>query len=151
MVMASGLAGATFARALKQGSAFLLDLDSETQHKGALFTSSLTPDFNAASPYFGSAPYTSNQNTGTGYTAGGTVLTSTSLAAASGLLTFDAADLSWASSTITAARGLVIYADGLTNKDVEAVLDFGGDYSTSNGTFAITFNAAGIWYIDYIP
>lgn len=151
MTLASGLMGATLARGLKQGSAFALDLDSETQHKGALFTDSLTPDFNAANPYFGSAPYTSNQVTGTGYTAGGLTLTSTSFAAAAGLLTFDAADLAWASSTITNAEGLVIYADGLTNKDVEAVLDFGAPYSTSNGTFAITFNAAGIWYIDYIP
>jgi hypothetical protein len=151
MAMASGLMGATLGRALKQGSAFAIDLDSETQLKGALFTDSLTPDFNAANPYFGSAPYTSNQVSGTGYTAGGATLTGTSLAAAAGLLTFDATDLSWASSTITNAEGLIIYADGLTNKDVLAALDFGGPYSTSNGTFAITFNAAGIWYIDYIP
>jgi hypothetical protein len=33
MAMASGLMGATLGRALKQGSAFAIDLDSETQLK----------------------------------------------------------------------------------------------------------------------
>lgn len=149
MTMASGLPGATLVRALTQ--ALALDLGSETQLKGALFTDSLTPDFNAANPYFGSSPYTANQVSGTGYTAGGNTLTTTTLTAGSGLLTFDAADASWTSSTITNAEGEVIYADGLTNKDVVVVVDFGAPYSTSNGTFAIARNASGIFTVDYIP
>jgi len=149
MTMASGLMGATLVRALTDTLA--LDLGSETQLKVALFTDSLTPDFNAASPYFGSAPYTSNQVSGTGYTAGGATLTSTTLTASAGIMTFDAADASWSSSTITSAEGAIIYADGLTNKDVVVAVDFGAPYSTSNGTFAITWNASGIFTVDYIP
>lgn len=151
MTLASGMMGATLARALQQGSAFAIDLNSETQLKGALFTDSLTPDFNAANPYFGSSPYTSNQVTGSGYTAGGATLTSTTVTATGGFLTFDAADPSWVSSTITNAEGEVIYLDGLTNKDVWTVTDFGAPYSTVNGTFAITRHASGILTVDYIP
>jgi hypothetical protein len=149
MTMASGLMGATLVRALTD--AIALDLGSETQLKVAMFTDTLTPDFSAASPYFGSAPYTSNQVSGTGYTAGGNTLTSTTLVAATGLMTFDAADASWSSSTITNAEGAIIYADGLTNKDVVLAVDFGAPYSTSNGTFAITWNASGIFTVDYTP
>ncbi len=149
MTMASGLMGATLVRALTD--AIALDLGSETQLKVALFTDTLTPAFDAANPYFGSSPYTANQVSGIGYTAGGATLTSTTLAAASGIMTFDAADSSWASSTISNAEGAIIYADGLTNKDVVCAVDFGAPYSTSNGTFAITWNASGIFTVDYIP
>ena len=149
MAISNALMGATLARALKNQIA--LDLDSETALKCALFTSSLTPDPDAANPYFNASPYTANEVSGTGYTAGGVVLTGTSLGAASGILTFDAADASWSSSTITNAAGAIVYDNSLTNKDVLAAISFGGNYSTSNGTFLITWNAAGLWYVDYIP
>ena len=47
---------------------------------------------------------------------------------------------SWASSTIT-ARGALIYQVGGTTPAV-AVLNFGGDKSTSNTTFQVTFPTA---------
>jgi hypothetical protein len=52
----------------------------------------------------------------------------------------DFADSSWASSTIT-ARGCEIYND--TNGDrTVSVHDFGGNVSSSSGTFTIVFPTA---------
>jgi len=61
------------------------------------------------------------------------------------ILQFDAADPSWTSSTIT-ARYAVIYdrtpASDAT-RPLLALIDFGSNQSTTNGTFAITFDALG--------
>lgn len=62
------------------------------------------------------------------------------------IVQFDAADVSWTSSTITNARYGVIYnrtpATDAT-RPLLGLLDFGSNQSTSNGTFAITFDALG--------
>lgn len=49
-------------------------------------------------------------------------------------------DPSWANSTIT-ARGALIYNSTKSNKAV-AVLDFGSDITSTNGTFLVTFPTA---------
>jgi len=92
-----------------------------------------------------------NEVTGTGYTAGGATLGTKSIAyeGTTNVITLDAADTSWSSSTIT-ARFAVIYDDaGAT--DAEKVLlgyvDFGEDKISSNGTFTIQWDAAGIFAI----
>jgi len=84
-----------------------------------------------------------NEVSGTGYTAGGAFLTSPTVAEATRVTTFDAADVSWASSTIT-ARGAVLYDDAAANDPLIAFIDFGADKSSDNGTFTVQWSASGI-------
>ena len=81
-----------------------------------------------------------NEVTGAGYTAGGTVLTTVSPTSSgtTGYVTFS--DVSWPSSTIT-ANGALIYNASQSNAAV-VVLAFGSDKSVVNGSFEIKFPAA---------
>ena len=94
-----------------------------------------------------------NEVSGTGYTAGGAALTSTEVTLASGLLTFDAADVSWASSTIPNAMAAVFYTNvgASTTDQLISLHDFVTAASTSNGTFQIAWHASGLFTIDYTP
>ena len=82
-----------------------------------------------------------NEASGTGYSAGGQLLsisqvpTSTSTTA---WLDFD--NETWTSSSIT-ARGCMIYNSTQSNKCV-AVLDFGADKTSTDGDFTVIFPAA---------
>lgn len=87
--------------------------------------------------------------TGTGYTAGGATLGTKTITydAATNKIVLDAADVTWASSTIT-ARYAVIYDDTpVSNKPLLGYVDFGADQSSSNGNFTITWDANGIFTI----
>lgn len=88
-----------------------------------------------------------NEVTGTGYTAGGAAATVT-LTAASGNSDKEAiniADVSWASSTITARYGVVYkHRGGLATADeLVAVLDFGADITSTAGTFTVHLTTQG--------
>lgn len=128
-----------------------INLDAET-HKVALITNASTPNFSAAqaAAAYGNAQFT--EVSGAGYTAGGQLLTSTTVTESpASVLMFDAADVSWASSTITGARAALIYADATAAPTADpaiAVINFGADYSTSNGTFTIQWAATGIFTWD---
>ena len=83
---------------------------------------------------------TSNEITGTGYTAGGNTLTATT-PTSSGTVAYVSFDnTSWTSASFT-ARAALIYNSTQGNKSV-AVLDFGSDKTVSNSTFTITFPVA---------
>lgn len=105
-------------------------------YKIALFTDSATLNKNTAS-YTG----LSDEVVGTGYTAGGQELLdfTTALINDTAIMDFTT-DPSWASATIR-ARGALIYNDSLVGKNAVAVLDFGIDYISTNGTFTITLPA----------
>jgi hypothetical protein len=126
-----------------------------TTHKVAMFTNSITNDLTSGSAYqYGVAPYNANEVSGTGYTVGGTALLSTTFAHTSGgVLMWDAADTAWAGSTITNARASLIYADALASPADPGIawINFGGDYSTTSGTFTIQWAAGGIMNVDVIP
>ena len=144
--MASGLYGITFLNALKNDLALDLDDTTADRFKVMLVTSSYTPNF-------GTHDFKSdvtNEVSGTGYDAGGKSLTSVTLTQSGGTITFDAADLTWASSTIT-ARAAVVYDDSLTNDPLIAYIDFGADKSSSAGDFVLSFNASGIFTLDLTP
>lgn len=148
-ITVSGLFVATWTDVLDT-TQLAVDLDLET-HKVAMFTNSITPNFSSDTAY-GVAPYNANEVSGTGYTAGGTVLTSTALSESpTGTIMYDAADTSWASSTITNARGALIYADALAGNNALLLINFGADYSTSNGTFTIQYAATGVFTWDLTP
>ncbi len=147
-ITASGLFVPTFVDVLDT-TQLAIDLDLET-HKGALFSNSITPDFTADTAY-GSAPYNANEVTGTNWPSGGVALTGTTFTGSSGSSTFDGTDVSVASTTITGARGYQLYADALAGNNAIVLVNFGADYSTVAGTFAITWHATGIWIVDWTP
>jgi hypothetical protein len=101
----------------------------------ALYTSSATLNDTTTA-------YTvTNEVSGTGYSAGGNSLTvSQTPTSTSTTAWLDFADSTWSSSTITAA-GALIYNSTNSNKAV-AVLDFGGDKTSTNGDFTIVFPTA---------
>jgi len=147
-VSGSGLFCATFVDVL-DATQLAIDL-SLTTNKWALFTNSIAPNYTTDTAY-GVAPYNANEISGTGYTSGGAVVASPTLTASGGIMTFDQADTSWSSSTITNARAALLYADALAGNNAICLVDFGADYSTSNGTFQITWNASGVFTIDLVP
>jgi hypothetical protein len=114
--------------------------------KAALYPSTITPDFNAAtaSAAYNAGVYSGTELTGTGYTAGGATLATATFTGAAGVATFDAADTSWTTSTITGARGVLIYDDTVSGKPALSLVDLVSSYSTSAGTLLITWAAAGI-------
>lgn len=79
---------------------------------------------------------------GTGYVAGGSALTTKSVTQASSTK-FDADDVSWAGSTIT-ARYAILYNTSMANNDLIACVDFGSDKTTSGTTFTIQWSSSGI-------
>lgn len=125
----------SFKQALLDGE---MDFSSDTSQtfKIALFTSSAT--LGAATTAYS----TTNEVTGTGYTAGGNTLTISANPATSGTTAFlDFADTTWSAATITARGALIYNADGATNPAI-AVLDFGADKTSTAGDFTIQFPTA---------
>jgi|TARA_B100001057_G_scaffold485749_1_gene565900 hypothetical protein len=102
--------------------------------KLALYTSSAT--LNAST----TAYTTSNEVSGTGYTAAGAALTSVTPTTSSTTAFCDFADLTFSSSTIT-ANGALIYNDTQSDKAV-CSLAFGGDKTSTAGDFTIQFPTA---------
>jgi len=103
--------------------------------KIALFTSSAT--LSAATTAYSS----SNEISGTGYTAGGNTLTISQVPTSTSTTAWlDFADSTWSTSTIT-ANGALIYNSTQSNRAV-AVLAFGGDKTSTAGDFVIVFPAA---------
>ena len=102
--------------------------------KIALYTSSATLD--AATTAYA----TTNETTGTGYSAGGNSLTNVTPTSSGTTAFTDFADTTFSTSTIT-ARGALIYNSTQSDKAV-AVLDFGSDKSSSSGDFTIQFPTA---------
>jgi hypothetical protein len=150
-ITASGLYGLTLEKFLNVTSLPANGLESETATKGALITDSETPDFSADN-FFDDV--VANEVSGTGYTADGMLLTTTEITIASGVLTYDAADNAWTSSTITNAMAEVGYFDrgGAQSADELVFLsDFISAASSSNGTFTIQRHANGIVTIDFTP
>jgi hypothetical protein len=83
-----------------------------------------------------------NEITGTGYTAGGAVISIASgypLSDSDGNAVAYFDTVSWTSATFT-AYGAVIYR--VSDSVAVAVLSFGGPRSCSNGTFSLTFSQA---------
>lgn len=145
-VTASGLYGVT----LKAQIHDTASIDPLTSPKVAMFTNSITPNFDTDTAY-GAAPYNANEVSGTGYSAGGTSLTTPTLTVSSGTLVYDADDASWSTSTITNARCALVYLNVGAAKQCWVLVNFGADYSTTAGTFTIVWNASGIAVIDYTP
>lgn len=88
-----------------------------------------------------------NEVTGTGYSAGGATLANKTNATTNNVLTLDADDVSWASSTITARRAVIYDSTGGGSDATRPLIlwiDFGADVSSTSATFSIVFSASGI-------
>lgn len=105
--------------------------------KIALYTSAATLDATTTA-YTTSGEVSSS---GTNYTAGGNTLSVSQVPTSSGTTSYlSFSNTSWANATITAA-GALIYNNTQGNAAV-AVLSFGGDKTSTNGTFTIVFPTA---------
>ena len=102
--------------------------------KLALYTSSAT--LGAGTTVY----VTTGQATGTNYSAGGNALTTVTPALSGSTAICDFADLTFGTATVT-ARGCLIYNSTNGNKAI-AVIDFGGDKTSTAGNFTIVFPAA---------
>jgi uncharacterized protein YfiM (DUF2279 family) len=118
------------------------DLSSGDTFKVALFTSSAT--LSAATTAYS----TTNEVSGTGYTAGGNSLTRIDPASSGTTAYVDFADSTWSTATLT-ARGALIYnstpnttSGSAPANAAVAVLDFGGDKTSTAGDFTIQFPTA---------
>lgn len=83
-----------------------------------------------------------NEISGSGYTAGGQALTVSQTPISSGTTAYISfSNVSWANASFT-ARGALIY-NATNGNSAVCALDFGADKTVVNGTFTITFPAAG--------
>jgi len=107
--------------------------------KIALYTSSASLDA-ATTAYTTSGEITNTS--GSAYTAGGYVLQNQLVAKSGTTAYFDADDPEWTSASFTTA-GALIYNNTLAGNNAIAVLNFGGDFTVTSGTFRIVFPAPG--------
>lgn len=145
MAMASGFYNAFKAKLFSLTDS--IDLDSAgTTIKVMLVTNTYTPDFDTHD----FVNDVTNEVTGTGYTAGGQALTTKTVTQdnTNDRGVFDADDVTWASSTIT-ARGAVLYKDtgSAATSPLIYALNFGSDFSSSSGNFTIVWDSTGIFRI----
>ena len=109
---------------------------SANTFKLALYTSSASLDENTT-VYSATNEVASAGN----YSAGGNTLSVSVTPTNTGNVAFISfSNTSWANATITAA-GALIYNNSLSNAAV-CVLSFGGDKTSTNGTFAVNFPTA---------
>lgn len=130
----------SFKRDIMNGS---IDLDTDTI-KLALVTSTYTPDQDAHDNF---DDITNEVAAGGGYTAGGEALANKAVTVdnTDNEGVFDADDVTWAASTITARGGVLYKSTGVASTSkLICYLDFGSDKSSSSGNFTVSWAAEGI-------
>jgi len=138
-----------------------------TTNKIALHSNSLT-DGSAPINFSASTATWANTNevSGTGWAAGGVALSAAATGATStaptlaegttGSIRYDMNDISVSGTTLTNARGAILYLDAITAPSalIDAMyfaVTFGADYSTVAGVFGIMWSATGLFEIDVTP
>lgn len=106
----------------------------------ALIKAVPTGDYGAATTNYSNLTGNADEVSGTGYTAGGAVLTTVAPASSGTTAFVDFADVSWTEATFD-ADGCLIYNASDLNAAV-SVHDFGGTKSVNAGTFTIQFPPA---------
>jgi len=101
----------------------------------ALYTSSATLNKSTT------AYTTSNEVSGSGYTAKGIALTSVTPALSTDTACCDFANVSFTSASFT-ANGCLIFNDSASGDPAVCAIAFGGDKTVTSGTFTIEFPAA---------
>ncbi len=98
-------------------------------------------DNNASFTAATTAYTTSDEISGSGYSAGGGTLTNVTPTSSSTTAFTDFDDLTFSTATIT-ARGALIYNDTAAGDPSVVVLDFGGDKTSTAGDFKIVMPTA---------
>jgi hypothetical protein len=153
-ITVSGLYVPTFIGLL--GSTQLaIDLSLAT-HRLSLLSNAATPNFSTDTTYS-----STNEVSGTGWAAGGVLLSGAAAGATStaptttesptGTVMYDMNDVAVSATTLTNARAVRLYADALAGKNLIVLVNFGADFSTSNGTFGIQWAASGVFNLDITP
>jgi hypothetical protein len=118
----------------------------ETTWKVALFTSASNCNTDGVFTYTQCATDGNEvvNGAGTSYTAGGLALTGrVGMAIDTINWKLDADDVTWTSATIAGIRYAVVY-NGTSPYNIRAVYDLGSDYSVTNGTFTLSWDADGL-------
>jgi len=122
----------------------IIDFDTDLI-KIALITVSNVPDIDVDDFW---DDLQATEVTGTNYTARGEALGSRTVAEAGGVVTFDAADVTWVSSGggFANARHAILYFDSTvdTTSNLVATLDFGVDKGNTTGDLTIQMDSLGI-------
>ena len=132
-------------------------------HNNSLTQGTAPINYSAASPNWANT----NEVSGTGWAAGGVVLSAAAAGSTSvvptltegttGSIRYNFTNpVSVASTTLAAVRGCIIYLDAITAPAtlVDAMMvaiTFAADYSTTNGTFGLTPSGTGLYEIDITP
>lgn len=135
-----------------------LDL-SLTTHKLSLIADAHTPNFDTDTSW-----NSTNEVSGTGWAAGGVLLSAAAAGGTStaptvttsptGTMMYDMNDVSVASTTLSNAKAVRLYADALTTPVADALIvlvNFGALYSTTAGTFGIQWASTGVFTLDLTP
>ena len=111
-----------------------IDFDTDS-FKIMLVTSAYTADKDAHTK----RSDVTNEASGTGYTSGGDATSVTvTKDTANDRIDIDFSDVSWVSTTITAAGAVIYKTTGTAATDnLVAYLDFAGDVTSTNGTFTV--------------
>ncbi len=155
--MAITASGIYVANIISSFNATQLALDlSLTTHKLALISNTATPNFDTDVTW-----NSTNEVSGTGWASGGIALSAAAAGGTStaptltesptGTIMYDMNDVAVSSTTLTNARAARIYADALAGDNLIVLINFGADYSTSNGTFGIQWASTGVFAIDVTP
>mgnify|MGYP003124928059 FL=1 len=124
----------SFKKELLEGKHNFLNSGGNT-FKLALYTSSASLGASTT------AYTTSNEVSGTGYSAKGNTLTRIDPSLDGTTAITDFADTTFSSSTIT-ARGALIFNEDTSGDTSVLVLNFGGDKASSSGDFTVSFPTA---------
>lgn len=120
---------------------------SLTTHKWALYNNTDSPDYGVDTAYS-----STNEVSGTGYTAGGQVIASpTTTEDPTGTIKYDMADEAWTTATISSIRGGKLYGDALAGNNLFVGQAYGADYSVTAGTLTVQFASAGVFTDDMTP
>ena len=115
------------------------DLDTDVI-KLALIKDTPTGTYGAATTNYNEITASSDEASGTGYTAGGQILDSATITLSGSTAFVDFADETIISATVS-ADGCILYNSSKSNRAI-AVIDFGGTKTSTNGDFTIQFPAA---------
>ncbi|MFC6080910.1 hypothetical protein [Sphaerisporangium aureirubrum] len=128
----------TYVKWAKQTIALNLGNASAGYFMVAMFDDTITPNFAQTSPAYNSAPFNDGQVEGAGYDAGGQALTAVAFEPhpTADWVRWICDPLAWTGSTITGAKGALIYVPSLSNVAV-LLRNFGQAYSTNDGTFGL--------------
>ena len=138
---------------------YLIDLSS-VSNSIALYSNTATPVYYSTAATEWAAYTTTNEASGTGYTAKGVALTAgysqtNTLTTATGVLLYSHGPVTWTTATITAS-GALWFNDAVTAGDTGGVEDaafvgvaFGATYTSTAGSFVVTPAAGGVFSIDF--